>query len=204
MIDELFKKYEMLISKVYEKLKRSNNPRFETRYYHSLGVAKAAVELAIKNELSTEMIEKAFVAGIIHDYCKYEKFETYQFYNQKLNLGLNLDERFKSVYHSILAPYIIREELQITDVDVLSSVECHAMGKPNMNTLEKIIYVSDYIEETRIGKCYLTARKIVYKDLDKGVKWITRNVLKYLITKRDYVHPKSIDTYNYYVGEVNE
>ncbi len=203
MIDELFKKYDTLISQVYAKLKRSNNPRFEARYYHSLGVAKAAVELAIKNNLSDELIEKAFVAGIIHDYCKYDKFETYQEYNKKYNLGLGLDERFKSIYHSLLAPLIIKEELQITDEVILSAVECHAMGKPNMNVFEKIIYVSDYIEETRIGKHYLVARKIAYKDLENGVKWISRNVLKYLILRNAYVHPKSIDTYNYYAGEVD-
>lgn len=198
MIENLFKKYDLLIKKVYEKLKSSNNPKYEGRYYHSLGVAKAAVELCKVNNLSDELTEKAFICGVIHDYCKYEKMDKYQQIIDKYKLNMTIKEEFKSIYHSILAPYIIKEELEINDLDILSAIECHAMGKPNMNELEKIIFLSDFIEETRVGECYRKARKVAFANLDKGVFFVSKSVLSYLISINAYIYPMSIETYNYY------
>ena len=198
MIKMLFKKYDALIKKVYEKLKSSNNPKYEGRFYHSLGVAKAAVELCKCNNLPNELIEKAFICGVIHDYCKYEKLDKYQEIINKYKLDIVLNEEFKSIYHSILAPYIIKDELKIDDLEILNAIECHAMGKPNMSNLEKIIFLSDYIEETRVGDCYIKARKIAFNNLDKGVFFVSKSVLSYLISVNAYIYPTSIETYNYY------
>ena len=111
---------------------------------------------------------------------------------------MTIKEEFKSIYHSILAPYIIKEELEINDLDILNAIECHAMGKPNMNELEKIIFLSDFIEETRVGECYRKARKVAFANLDKGVFFVSKSVLSYLISINAYIYPTSIETYNYY------
>lgn len=198
MIEMLKNKYKDLIDKVYKKLKSSNNPRFETRFYHSLGVAKACVELAINIGLSEEMQEKAYVTGIIHDYCKYEKLSTYKSICELNNLDIEVTQEFKPIYHSILAPYIIKSELKIDDKEILDAISCHAMGKPNMNDLEKILFLADYIEQTRVGEHFMKARKIAFENIDKGVFFVCKNVLSYLVSSSSYIHPMSVETYNYY------
>lgn len=195
---ELIKKYESLLKKVYEKLKSSNHPKFESRYCHSIGVAKAAYELSVANGLTKKMCEKAFVAGIVHDYCKYEKIKKYIEVKEKYNLDIEINDDFKAIYHSILAPYIIKDELGIEDLDILEAVENHAMGKENMNVFMKIIYLSDYIEETRVGETYMKARKIAFTDLDKAVAYVSKSSLQYLINNGSYVYIQSLKTYNYY------
>ncbi len=53
---------------------------------------------------------------------------------------------------------------------VVSAIRSHTTGKANMNTLEKIIYVADYMEPNRdfpgVGKL----RQLAYTDLDRAMK----------------------------------
>ncbi len=193
---------EELKQKVYDKLKSSNNPRFENRYVHSLGVSRCAGELArIYDEKN---IEKAVVAGLVHDYCKFFTIEEYQEVINKHSLDITLNPNYLHVYHSILAPYVIRDELKITDEDILNAIKYHQMGKPQMSTLEMIVYVSDEAEETRVGDVFKEARKIAFEDLNRGVAFVSKVNIEYLLRRNASIYPSSIETYNYYCKYLNK
>ena len=194
--------FEQLKNKVYIKLKNSNNPKWENRYVHSLGVSRCAGELAKLNDPS--LYEKAVIAGLIHDYCKFVSFEEYKNIVQKYNLNIKLDIKFIHIYHSLLAPYIIKEELGVDDQDILDAICTHQMGKPNMNMLEMIIFVSDEAEETRIGDVFLKSRKIAYNNIYKGVAFVAKANIDFLLSRNAPIYPLSLETYNFYYKYLKE
>lgn len=188
--------FDELKEKVREKLKSSNNPRWENRFVHSLGVSRCAGELS--KIYSEDVYEKAIIAGLVHDYCKYLTFDDYKKVCEKNNLNIELDENFTHVYHSLLAPYVIKEELGIDDEEILQSIKSHQMGRPNMGLLEMIIFVSDEAEETRVGDIFLKTRKIAFQDLYKAVAFVAKINIEYLLSKNSLIYPLSFETYNYY------
>ena len=53
---------------------------------------------------------------------------------------------------------------------VVSAICSHTTGKANMNTLEKIIYVADYMEPNRDFPGVEKLRQLAYTDLDRAMK----------------------------------
>lgn len=53
---------------------------------------------------------------------------------------------------------------------VVKAIESHTTGKPAMNTLEKIIYVADYMEPNRDFPGVEELRRLAYTDLDGALK----------------------------------
>ena len=99
----------------------------------------------------------------------------------------------------ILLEKFSKEVANINDEDILSAIKCHTTGKPNMNLLEKIVYVSDYIEPLRYKMPRLNViRKIAFEDIDECLKLILTDTLNYLKSSGMMIDKATIDTYNYY------
>ncbi|WP_193774699.1 bis(5'-nucleosyl)-tetraphosphatase (symmetrical) YqeK [Vallitalea guaymasensis] len=180
----------------------------ENRYEHTLGVEKTAVSLA---KLYNVDIEKARVAALLHDCAKNlsddKKLELCEKYNievteeQKKNLDL---------IHAEIGSVIAKYEYEIDDEDILNAITYHTTGKPNMSNLDKIIYVSDYIEPGRTKAPNLDEiRRVVMKDLDKALYMILSDTINYLKTSKKYIVPTTMEAYEYYknildtTGEIN-
>ena len=54
----------------------SGSPRALKRFNHSLGVAFKALEIIEDNNLNVDK-EKAYLAGLLHDYSKFSDVERY-------------------------------------------------------------------------------------------------------------------------------
>ena len=52
---------------------------------------------------------------------------------------------------------------------VVAAIRSHTTGKPGMNTLEKILYVADYMEPNRDFPGVETLRTLAFEDLDKAL-----------------------------------
>ncbi|WP_273326687.1 bis(5'-nucleosyl)-tetraphosphatase (symmetrical) YqeK [Vallitalea guaymasensis] len=180
----------------------------ENRYEHTLGVEKTAISLA---KLYNVDIEKARVAALLHDCAKNlsddKKLELCEKYNievteeQKKNLDL---------IHAEIGSVMAKYEYEIDDEDILNAITYHTTGKPNMSNLEKIIYVSDYIEPGRTKAPNLDEiRRVVIKDLDKALYMILSDTINYLKTSKKYIVPTTMEAYEYYknildtTGEIN-
>lgn len=114
----------------------------EERYLHSLGCAKCAVELAEKFNLDKD---RAYLAGLLHDSAKcFDKTKMLE-----IAKIMNLDEseciNFK-VLHAPVSAYVAKNEFQVDDEEILSSIRWHTLGKLDMNNFEKIIFLADKIE----------------------------------------------------------
>lgn len=60
-----------------------------------------------------------------------------------------LERNNRSCFHAKVGAMLAKVKYDIDDEEVLGAIRWHTTGKPNMNLLEKIVYVADYIEPRR-------------------------------------------------------
>lgn len=119
------------------------------RLEHTLGVEKMAVRLG--EIYCPEKINFLRAAALLHDVTKELSIEAHtEIYNR---FGLtpsaeSLDS--PATLHSVTASLIIPEKYPcFADEEIISAVRYHTTGRVGMSICEKIIYLADYIEETR-------------------------------------------------------
>ena len=177
------------------------------RYQHTLGVAQTATTLGFCYFSSDSDCKRAELAGILHDCAKYLTGDEMIQLCEKHKITLTETERINTaLIHGKLGAYLAKKRYGIRDAEILSSVQYHTTGKPKMTTLEKIIYVADYIEPGRKMNCmpYSLAevRKKCYQDLDKGLLMILTNTVEYLKKSDRKIDEMTTITYEYYKERV--
>ena len=171
------------------------------RYEHTLGVAYTAASLAMVHE---EDVEKALIAGMLHDCAKCMPFHKQIAVCEKHNVSLSEVERTENspLLHAKAGSTLARTEYGITDDDILNAISYHTTGRPDMSTLEKIIYIADYIEPGRKTLPNLSrVRKIAYQNLDDTMRQILNDTLEHLKEKGGSIDPMTKETYQFYIQE---
>jgi len=184
----------MNIWKMEHKLKKEVD---ENRYHHTLGVMYTASSLAM---CYGEDVERALVAGLLHDCAKCIPNE------KKIRMcrdaGLEISKvELKAPYllHSKLGAYLAREKYGVEDEEILSAIRWHTTGRPNMTRLEKIIFIADYIEPGRTKAQNLPAiRQMAFRDLNQTVFTILEDTLHYLDKGQGEIDESSRSAYRYY------
>ncbi|MGL5348092.1 MAG: bis(5'-nucleosyl)-tetraphosphatase (symmetrical) YqeK [Peptostreptococcaceae bacterium] len=168
----------------------------QKRFIHSLNVAKCAVELSKVYGLNEE---SAYIAGITHDCAKYLTEEKVNYYVNKYKIKLDEFEINNiALSHSLIGSYIALNELEIKDEDIISSIKYHTTGKENMTMLEKVIYMSDLIEENRSFPGVDLLRKKTFEgELDEALLISFNNTIKFVIDNNQLIHPRTINARNY-------
>ncbi|WP_427813907.1 bis(5'-nucleosyl)-tetraphosphatase (symmetrical) YqeK [Enterococcus sp. 22-H-5-01] len=197
----------MNYSKVYTSLKREalmqavQMRMSEKRFKHILGVEETAVALAERFDASPE---KASIAALTHDYAKERSDEEFQLAIEQGDYS-NKSELLKygnAIWHGVVGADFVARELEITDEEILTAIRLHTTGAAEMNLLDKIIYVADYIEPGRNFPGVEDARVIAFSDLDQAVAFETKHTLAHLIESETLVYPKTIETYNRWVAGI--
>ena len=80
---------------------------------------------------------------------------------------------------------------------VVAAIESHTTGKPAMNTLEKIIYVADYMEPNRDFPGVEELRRLAYTDLDGALKLGLEMTLAMLREQKRQISPASSQALEY-------
>lgn len=167
------------------------------RFKHCERVAETAVKLA---EIFNADADKCFVAGILHDYSKYDDLsKMYQTVTTE-QLDPELLQYKTEVLHGPIAAAKIKNKFDFTDEEVLNAIAHHTSGAKQMGIIEKIIYVADYIEPNRSQPGVDKIRDIIFKDnnLDLGIYTITKANIKHLLDKDQTIYYKTIECLNYY------
>lgn len=190
----------MDISKINQQLKKNMtiNGVIHKRYYHSVEVADMAVELTKFHKLNIDL-EKVYLAGLLHDATKLIAKEEQK--KMLYRLGYNDDDEIMkstNVWHGETATLVVKEEYNIYDVDILNAIKFHVMGRPQMSDLEKIVFISDYVENTRIGETFEIARKLAFKDLDLALVYILKSQIEYITSQNQPLISQTLQTYEYY------
>lgn len=162
------------------------------RYEHTLGVAYTSAALAMRYG---EDIIKAELSGILHDIAKAKKLPKLK----ELMIGFDdpytdagyvemVSDKAPQILHAIYAPYLAKKNYNIEDKDILSAIRWHTTGKKDMSTLEKIVFVADYIEPNRKQLPSLDEiRTLAFQDITKAVERIAMSTIEFLNDQDVYI-----------------
>lgn len=171
------------------------------RYRHTIGVAHTAAGLAT---VYGEDVGRAYVTGLLHDCSKGMKTSGQVALANELGIELSESEkRIPALIHAKTGAYLAKVKYGIKDEEMISAITYHTTGRPEMSLLEKIIYISDYIEPNRDKQPRLDLiRKMAYKEIDKALVMILEDTVGYLRSKDpESVDPMTEKTYKYYLKE---
>ncbi len=159
-------------------------------FAHCLGTAKAASELAGRYGADPE---KAYLAGIVHDYVKPLEGDKLLEIADKLQVPLdNITRQQHKLLHAPLGAVLLEKELKISDPDILKAVAYHTTGHSRMSIFEKVLYLADYIEENRQFDGVEEIRKAAKSDLDMALLTAVDTAIRSVITRRLMLHPDSV------------
>lgn len=136
------------------------------RIPHVMGVEEEAVKLAQRWGADPELARRA---GILHDCTKYyelpEQLDICEEYGVQLDA---LEQKAVKLLHSKTGACIARGVFGQPDA-VYDAIFWHTTGKADMTTLEKVLYIADYMEPNRDFDGVERLRHLAYTDLDKAM-----------------------------------
>ena len=190
------------LNKIKKTLKKELD---KDRYEHTLGVMYTSACLAMANGYD---MEKAQLAGLLHDCAKCIPNEKKLKICVKNNIPVTQVEKDNPfLLHAKVGAFLARVLYEVEDAEILHAISVHTTGAPAMNTLDKIVFIADYIEPKRDKAANLKEiRKTAFEDLDEALKMILCDTIHYLNgSKNDKnIDPMTLETYHYYTGGSHE
>ena len=158
------------------------------RVKHVLGCRDTAAELA---KVWGADVTDAARAGLLHDITK--ALDGPLQLTLCAEYGKVLDEFSENNPKTLhaLTGSLVAERIFGENEAVVKAIESHTTGKPAMNTLEKIIYVADYMEPNRDFPGVETLRQLAYTDLDGALKLGLEMTLAMLREQKRQISPAS-------------
>lgn len=196
-------------------LKESVKARLsEKRFNHTLAVADAAVRLG---ELcAPKCKDKLEVAALLHDVTK--ELTTDEQLRIIKSADIRVDDEDLSspaILHAFTAPEVIKSDFSaFADAAVLSAVYNHTIGSPEMSVFDEIIFLADFIEDTRTYDASVEVRNFVWEnmanaDSDARIKILHKAVilaidstLKLLKENKKTINSKNILTRNALLSKI--
>ncbi len=167
------------------------------RYEHSLSVSFTCMSLAMRYGYN---IDKAELAGLLHDCGKRYSDDVILRKCLKHNIVVTeAENKALPVLHAKYGVWLAENKYQIRDTEILSAIGCHTTGKPDMTTLDKILYIADYIEPRRYKAENLPQmRALAFVDLDQTMYAILDSTLEYLTKKGGNIDPMTREAHTYF------
>ena len=138
----------------------------ESRIKHVIGCSETARELALIHGADPDDAERA---GILHDITKALNGEDQLRLCDKYGIIIDTFEReHPKLLHAVTGADVARRVFGENDA-VYEAIRWHTSGKANMSTLEKIIYVADYMEPNRDFPGVEKLRELAHTDLDAAL-----------------------------------
>ena len=177
----------------------------EKRYLHTLSVEREADRLG-KIYLPDECM-RLRAAALLHDITKKESHAGQLQYCSEFGIILKSGDKSDEVYHAITASYLAaRDFSEYTDSGIISAVRHHTTGGADMTLFDALIYLADFIEETRtfegcrMLRSYFIDRSecgddkfdVLYDTLVKSFDM----TLSHLIEKGSVIDPDTVDARN--------
>jgi len=167
-------------------------------YLHALGAEKIGVKLALR---FGEDPQKAAIACLLHDCAKDMDHKEQRSYMKHHGIKRDLKyPRLSALFHSRTGAHMARDRFGITDKDILSAISHHTVGRKGMTNIEKIVYISDFIET---GRRYIGSKKLRERFLkDKNITLnelaleVAKEKLTYLIAAGHVIHANSVALWN--------
>lgn len=169
----------------------------ESRLMHTFGVIDTATSLAKAYQADIKKCERA---ALLHDCAKYMPLEDMIAICERNFVELNdLEKSNDSLLHAKAGACLAYEKYGIKDKEILDAIKYHTTGKPDMSLIEKIIFVSDFIEPGRTHSEKLPMyRMIAMADINLVCMNILKDTLDYLESLNEEFDPLTKETYIFY------
>lgn len=173
------------------------------RWAHTIGVMGTAVELAVRYRQDPA---KAELAALLHDYCKYWPVEKQRAVLVESGTAGDLLEHDKALWHGPAAAVVVRQELGITDEEVLDAIRWHTSGRIGMSPLDKIVCLADYMEPGRDFPGVHKIRKLAEHSLEEALVAGFDSTISFLLEKGNKIYPLTVLARNSLLDErkINE
>lgn len=184
---EEFDAYEKLIK---ERLSKK-------RFNHSMNVAEACFDLAERYGADKK---RCYLAGLLHDVMKEDSKEKQR--EMTIASGLSPDPaecETPALWHAVAGAVFVRDELNISDEEIIRAIRFHTIGCAEMSLLEKIVYLGDMISEDRDYKDVDKFRDFCYDDIDKAMSIALIYNVQSVCKKCGLIPRYSFEAYNYYM-----
>ncbi len=161
----------------------------EKRVRHIRGTEEEAVRLARRWGADETLARRA---GILHDCTKYLELEEQLALCKQYGVQLDeLEQRMVKLLHSKTGACIARAVFGEPD-EVFWAIYWHTTAKADMTTLEKILYVADYMEPNRDFDGVERLRELAYRDLDKALLLGVDTTIQEMEERKLPVHQNTI------------
>jgi nicotinate-nucleotide adenylyltransferase len=160
------------------------------RVAHILGCRDTAADLAVRWGANKT---DAARAGLLHDITK--ALDGPLQLTLCREYGMMLDafhEKNPKTLHALTGS-LVADRIFGENREVVAAIRSHTTGKANMNTLEKILYVADYMEPNRDFPGVEKLRALAYEDLDKALKLGLQMTLELLKQQGREISPESAE-----------
>lgn len=167
----------------------------EERAAHSVRVARLALTRAKDLHLSERAV---LTAALMHDCAK--NLPANSAYLDGFAPPTEWGEIPAQVLHQYQGAYVAENYFDVRDEDVLNAIRYHTSGRPNMSEMEKLIFLSDMLEEERRYTGVDELRALFWdKDgLDKCLAEALYQTLLFLESKGGEIYPLTRAAYEFY------
>lgn len=164
----------------------------EQRFQHTIGVVNYSKIIAKKYGVN---VIDAINAAYLHDLTK----------NQKVSWHKEMIDVRLFVPDQCLHAYSVRKFTKILNLEIkdeiLDAIECHVEGCANASDLSMVLYISDYIEDSRTYASCLKCREYALSG-DYTLKELYATVLDFTyesLMQRDFdITMKTLEAYKMY------
>lgn len=174
----------------FEKLAaRSLSLHKPQRVDHVRGCSETARQMALRFGANADDARRA---GILHDITKALSADEQLHLCEKYGIILNHFERENpKLLHAKTGAAVARRVFGENDA-VCSAICWHTTGKADMTTLEKIVYLADYMEPNRDFAGVSELRRLAQSDLDGGVLLGLEMSMEQLTRQGRQIDPNSL------------
>ena len=161
----------------------------EKRVAHVQGVEEEAARLARRWGADETLARRA---GVLHDCTKYLELPEQLALCRQYGVELDALERSAvKLLHSKTGACIARAVFGEPD-EVYWAIFWHTTAKADMTTLEKILYVADYMEPNRDFEGVERLRALAYEDLDRALLLGVETTIQEMIDRQLPIHSNTL------------
>lgn len=161
----------------------------EARWAHTVRVAVAAAQNC--SRLGVDEVD-AITAAALHDCAKYLGADSPELKGFTPPAGVPAP-----VLHQYSGAYVAEHTFGIKDEEILNAIRYHTSGRPNMGPLEKLIFLSDMLEEGRAFPGVNSLREIFRRDIDCALCVALEHEIQHLKSERSHIYPLTLRAYEW-------
>ncbi|MCL2655764.1 MAG: bis(5'-nucleosyl)-tetraphosphatase (symmetrical) YqeK, partial [Coriobacteriia bacterium] len=197
--------FDLLVARIKEQLEARED---EYGYRHSLGCAQCTAQMAVVYGLDEP---RAYLAGLLHDWdrCvpKPELIEEARAMGYDITPEVLAAPAILHAHTGAAAVAAQFPEVASQTPEIITAIEHHTVGVPDMAPLDMLLYIADMIEPTRLSPNIADLREMVGTvDLDTLFMQAYQRSMAHLVRRRKVMHPDTIRVWNALVmrGEIGQ